>query len=153
MLKIGLILLSSIFLVSCGSTKSYQDLYPKALSKGVEFEMSFEDFSKLRNVDANNLNEESFRITYVEEVNSENVEHIAYYFDKDGDKPLYEMIFIYKDTVTRNTDAEALLGKPNNGEEWLLEMKPYNLMAWKFRKKLILAALIPGTEWAEEVGN
>lgn len=143
-------LATSFLLFSCVHTKTYKDLYPSALSKGVDFNMSLADFNKLKGTSTADMTDDSFRWVYLESLNDDKVSDIVYYFDKDGDQPLYEMIFIYKDTTVRNSDAQNLLGAPNSGKEWRLEMEPYTVTAWKYMSKLVMAAIIPNTEWWDE---
>ena len=141
--------ITALSISSC-ATSGYQKHYPEQLSKKVDFDMPLSDFNDLKGTSASDMKDESFRYVYVEEISDSELANIVYYFDKDGDQPLYEMIFVYKDTNTLNTAADKLLGDPNYGEEWRLEKKPYVLTAWKYKTKLVLAALIPNTEWAEK---
>ncbi len=111
--------------------------------------MSLADFNNLKGTSTSDMKDDSFRWVYLETVDDENMTDIVYYFDKDGDQPLYEMIFIYKDTIALNEAADQLLGPPNDGKEWRIAKDPYALTAWKYKTKLVMAALIPETEWAE----
>lgn len=140
----------ALILSSCGTSKNYSDLYPKGLDSKVSLGMPLDDFLQLRGISTDDLTDDTFRKIYVEPSKSEDITDIVYYFDADGDQPLYEMIFIYKDEAKRDAEAEKLLGEPNDGEEWKLERKPYDILAWKYKNKLILVAVIPETEWAEE---
>ncbi|MCR9170969.1 MAG: hypothetical protein NXI10_00640 [bacterium] len=134
---------------SCASTRSYGKKYPEQLHKEVDFNMSLADFNSLKGTQTSDMKDDSFRWVYLESIEDEKMTDIVYYFDKDGDQPLYEMIFIYKDTVARNEAADKLLGAPNDGEEWRIVQEPYTLTAWKYKNKLVMAALIPNTEWDE----
>lgn len=140
----------ALILSSCGTSKNYSDLYPKGLDSEVYLGMPQSEFLKLRGISADALTDNTFRKIHVEPSKSDDITDIIYYFDADGDKPLYEMIFIYKDENKRDADAKNLLGEPNDGEEWKLERKPYDIKAWTYKNKLILVAVIPETEWAEE---
>jgi hypothetical protein len=137
-----------LLFVGC-ATSSYGKYYPKQLQKKVEMNMSLSDFNALKGTSTKDMQDDSFRWVYLEEVEDEDITDIVYYFDKDGDQPLYEMIFIYKDVATLDRAADELLGVPNDGEEWRIEIAPYTLTAWKYQSKLVLAALIPQTEWNE----
>lgn len=138
--------LTTIFLLQgCASAK-----FPAALDKKVDFNMSLDYFNLLKGTSTADMQDDSFRWVYNEEVNDDKLSNIVYYFDKDGSRPLYEMIFIYKDKNVRNKEANELLGYPNNDGEWRLEKAPYTIIAWNFESKLVMAALIPNTEWWEE---
>ncbi|GAB5417405.1 MAG: hypothetical protein Crog4KO_29870 [Crocinitomicaceae bacterium] len=141
-----LILLS---LTSCGSKRDYGKIYPEDLSKKVDFNMSISDFNALKGTSTADMQDGSFRWVYHEKVEGGDVTDIVYYFDKDGMQPLYEMIFIYNDTTARNAAADKLLGPPNHEGEWRFTNGPHTISAWKYKTKLILAALIPKTEWNE----
>lgn len=94
----------------------------------------------------------SFRTVLVEELSRGPVQTAVYYFDRDGDEPLYELILLYPDTATRNAETRALFGPPNHeGSEWRYDSgEGYPLWAWTFQQKLVIAAVLPGTEWADE---
>lgn len=153
MFKYLLFILTATTLMSCNSTKNaYKKYYPHALSKAVYFDMPISEFHALKGTSNADCTDDSFRYVYLEEVDDENVENIVYYFDKDGDMPLYEMIFIYKDEASRDAEAKKLLGAPNDGEEWKFKLDPYEMHAWNFQTKLVMVTLIPQTEWGEEYG-
>ncbi len=142
----ALLLLS---LSSCGSRRDYGEIYPEVLDKKVDFNMTISDFNTLKGISTLDMQDDSFRWIYHEKVQDSDVTDIVYYFDKDGTQPLYEMIFIYKDTATRNAAASELLGPTNYEGEWRFTDGPHTLSAWTYKTKLILAALIPNTEWNE----
>ena len=150
MLRFAFIGLLALLISSCGTTKAYGDLYPNGLDSKVYLGMPMNDFVELRGVTVSDFKDDTFRKIYVDKATSEDITDIVYYFDADGDQPLYEMIFVYKDESTRDAEAKRLLGEPNNGEEWKLEREPYDVLAWKYKAKLILVSLIPDTEWADE---
>ncbi len=140
-----------IIATSCSTSKNaYNDIYPKSLEEGVYFDMPLEEFKTLKSIDSSMMIDDGFRSIYVENIKEGSVSDIVYYFDADKNAPLYEMIFIYNDTLVRNADAKALFGAPNDGKEWRFNRKPYDISAWTFKNKLIIAALIPLTEWADE---
>lgn len=150
MLRFAFIGILTLLISSCGTSKNYSDLYPKGLDSEVYLGMPLSDFLKLRGISVSDLSDENFRKTYVDQSNSNEITDIVYYFDTGRDQPLYEMIFVYKDESARDADAKRLLGEPNNGEEWRLDREPYDVLAWKYKAKLILVSLIPDTEWADE---
>ncbi|XOV65990.1 MAG: hypothetical protein ACFHU9_10175 [Fluviicola sp.] len=138
-----------LLITSCATSRTYGKKYPEQLNKDVDFNMSLADFNALKGSKTDNMKDDTFRWVYVEEIADDKMTNIVYYFDKDGNQPLYEMIFIYNDTIARDEAADKLLGVPNNGQEWRFEQDPYPLTAWKYKNKLVLAAVIPQTEWDE----
>ena len=113
--------------------------------------MSLADFNARKGTSTADMQDNmSFRWVYLEEVNDEKLSNSIYYFDKAGTQPLYEMIFTYQDESVRDKEAMELLGPPNNKDKWRLEKDPYTIIAWKFKNKLVMAALIPNTEWWNE---
>ena len=136
-----------LFLFSC-QTQRY---LPETVDEAIHFGMSLDDFKALKGDKVSLVEDEmTFRATYLEEINSGGLEYIGYYFDMDNHKPLYEVILIYKDEAQRDKVAKELLGEPNaeGGKEWRITPKKGDpIMAWTYKKKLIIAAQIPETEW------
>ncbi len=113
-----------------------------------------EEVAKQRDIKSADLQDDDFRITVYEKMDHPEIEGTGYYFDAEGKKPLYELIIVYKDEALRDAAAAKLLGSPNyeNNTEWLLPGKNgYQIKAWKYKNKLIITALIPNTEWYEDV--
>jgi hypothetical protein len=76
---------------------------------------------------------------------------VVYYFDAEGEAPLYEMILIYADEASRDEAAAKLFGPPNADKEWHFpKHKGFPFRAWPYQTKLVLAAALPGTEWEGE---
>ncbi len=96
--------------------------------------------------------ETDFRIILIEAFDKAQAESAVYYFDADGDEPLYEIIAIYPDEATRDAVVADLLGEPNyQGSEWRYDSgEGYPIWAWTFKQKLVIAAILPNTEWADE---
>ena len=96
--------------------------------------------------------EGDFRTVLIEEPMPGKLESVVYYFDADGDEPLYEIIAIYPDKPTRDAVADELLGAPNfDNKEWRYDSgEGYQIWAWTFQNKLVIAAILPNTEWADE---
>ena len=94
----------------------------------------------------------AFRRIFLRDDVGEAFDSVAYYFDADGDKPLYEVILNYKDPAVRDAWVSSQLGPPNfKDSEWLFDSgEGYSLNAWTFQNKLIFAAILPGTEWDED---
>lgn len=102
--------------------------------------------------DFTELSKNNFRTVFLSNLNHSDIESVVFYFDNDKEKPLYEIIINYKSEVLRDTDTQKLLGAPNHKEkEWKLKSgKDYPIHAWTFQKKLVLVAVLPGTEWDGE---
>lgn len=150
MFRIPAYLIVFLVLASCAASKNdYKNITPKQQDKRVHFNMSISEFKTLKDLKMSDFIDDSFRWVYSEPLENETISDIVYYFDKDGEQPLYEMIYIYKDISDRDAAAQNLLGTPNNDKEWLLDRTPYPIKAWKYKNKLIMVAVIPDTEWAE----
>lgn len=89
----------------------------------------------------------TFRLVYIEELSDPRIDYLVYYFDAElPGNPLYEVIVNYHDPSYRDADAARLLGPvnaPNN--EWFFSGN-LEIVAWTYMNKLIVGALIPGTE-------
>lgn len=124
--------------------------FPKDMPK-VHFGMSLALFA-LEHKNISDLSSETytFRKVFLEEVEGAPFDQVIYYFDAEGDKPLYEVILIYPEGVNVEKVARGLYGPPNNGEEWSWTHKkghPVNI--WVYKQKIVIAAVMPGTEWVE----
>jgi hypothetical protein len=149
-----LFLFSALILFSsCGIFKKVDttDNFLPPEFEELEFGMSPTEVSELRPSIKFMDQNFDFRAVYLEENPATTIKSAIYYFDADGNKPFYELIIEYPDIASRDAAAEALFGKPNMGGEWYFEDKgPYPIKAWVFKEKLVVAALIPQTEWWED---
>lgn len=132
--------------------RSVKKYLPKDVRGTIYFGMSFDEFSKEKDIKDLSFTDDNFRHVYVEDVDDDNLRKIVYYFDTDNDMPLYEIIFIYKDEATRDAVAKYLLGKPNHKEkEWKFSHKKRkNFYAWTYQTKLIMMQPLKDTEWDGE---
>lgn len=154
------LLIAATLLSACSASKkagskgkSFQ--FPEEF-KGLEFNMSMKQVGAIRDLDSDQIQDGDFRFTVYEPLENSEIEGAGYYFDAEGDKPFYELIIVYKSEELRDAAAQKLLGEPNfeNNTEWQVRGKgPYEIRAWGFKTKLIIAALIPNTEWYEDVNS
>ena len=112
-----------------------------------------EVLSTRKNAELSKDNEYNFREVYSEQVDTGGIDFIVYYFDNEGDQPLYEVIINYDTEADRDKVVKKLLGAPNYKEkEWKFDIGgPYPLHAWTYKNKLIFAMPIKGTEWEEGI--
>jgi len=96
-----------------------------------------------------------FRVVYAEENPAPGIVRVDYYFDNEGERPLYELIIEYADLAERARVSRALFGD-SNVEDTVFEHawrvasgEGYDVTAWTFERVLVVAAVLPGTEWAE----
>jgi hypothetical protein len=148
-----IILTSTIILSSSNThfeTQKEKNYFPKVLKK-VRFGMNASQVESLL-TDFEKSETASFRTIYTSNLSDKSIETIVFYFDNDADQPLYEIIIDYKTEELRDKDAKKLLGAPNHKQkEWKLKSgKDYPIHAWTFQKKLIIVAVLPGTEWEGE---
>jgi uncharacterized protein YcfL len=141
----------TLIIASC-ATERY---LPDEVEKEVVFDMPLNDFLSLKNSKVEKQDDNaSFRHVYLENLANANVDYIGYYFDADGHKPLYEVIIGCKNETDRDKMGESLFGARNaeDNTEWHLKPKDFHeIKAWTFKNKLIITALIPNTEWFEDV--
>lgn len=78
------------------------------------------------------------------------VSEVTYYFDGDlPGHPLYELIVEWRSAQDRDAWVKAKLGAPNAGDQWSISGLPWPVRAWVFDNRYVVAAAMPGTEWAE----
>ncbi|MDX2359694.1 MAG: hypothetical protein QNK23_02730 [Crocinitomicaceae bacterium] len=140
-----------LVLTACHTLKhAYEDVFPLETPENVEFDMTLKDFLALE-MDSIYLMETTASGTmYYGSIQGELLDGAIYYFGPKGEEPLYEIIFMYISESDRDADAQRLLGDKNTEQGWSLEHEPYNVKAWTYESKLIIAARIPDTEWYEE---
>ncbi len=150
-------LLALIFIaIGCNPTKRAIKQHPVRAYLPTElqdlyFGMPLSEFEGMRSAEEQPSETYDFRRVFFEEFSDSEIEYVVYYFDNEGDLPLYEIIVAYRDADSRDQTARRLLGSPNAEEgEWRYDSREgYELMAWAFQKKLVFAAPLPGTEWNE----
>ncbi len=157
MKKLFIFVVFASFLISCSSTnpliKDSKDVLPKeVVEMGLYFGMRESDF-----LDNFKYEDKStsfgFRNIYTLKTKHPDIELISLYFDTDDNSPLYEMIILYPDEEKARQAGIAVLGQPNlNGTEWMFKRNnSHDIKAWNYQNKLIVTALIPNTEWYEEM--
>ena len=142
-------------LILVGHSLSAQAQVKKALPKEfkkIVFGMSLEQFAdKRKTAQPNKLTKESFRYAWMETFPTTDPIHTAkYYFSDKEEKPLYEVILFYRDLRARDNWLEKYFGTPNfkNNTEWeLVTKKGQQIRAWRYEDRLVVTALLPGTEW------
>ena len=122
--------------------------------KKIVFGMSLEQFAdKRKTALPNKLTKESFRYAWMETFpKSEPIHTAKYYFSDKEEKPLYEVILFYRDLRARDNWLEKYFGTPNfkNNTEWeLVTKKGQQIRAWRYEDRLVITALLPGTEWED----
>ncbi|MFT5819338.1 MAG: hypothetical protein ACI8ZM_000561 [Crocinitomix sp.] len=153
MKRILLVTSISLLIFSCINQKKEKRYLPEEVEKAIYFNISLSDFKDLKGGKAEIQDDGmDFRKVFFEAVNGTLIEYFGYYFDTDNKQPLYEILIGYNDEATANVAAIKLLGTPNYKDtEWKFELdKTHDILAWIFKKKLIIVALIPETEWYEE---
>ncbi|MBK6966511.1 MAG: hypothetical protein IPH20_22095 [Bacteroidales bacterium] len=79
------------------------------------------------------------------------LQNVTLVCDKDGDKPLYELIFEFENADSTLKFAELMFGVPNHPQldhYWVITVvsKEMVFLGWTFNNKLVLACNLPGTE-------
>jgi hypothetical protein len=146
----------SLLFVACGNRQKEKRYLPTEVAEEVYFNMPLDDFKALKGSKVEQIDDGmSFRKVFFEQQNDGLVEFLGYYFDTEGESPLYEVIIGYKEEASVGAESVKLLGEPNYKEkEWKFEVnKSFDILAWTYEKKLIIVALIPDTEWYEDVNK
>lgn len=125
--------------------------------KGIYFGMSESEFLKLKGPISPEKTDYDFREVYLAKTGETEPESVVYYFDNEKEKPLYELIIIYSSEEKAREEGDKLLGERNfeNNTEWFFDRDgdAYDIKAWNFKNKLVIAALVPGSEWYDEVNG
>lgn len=133
--------------------KDSKDVLPKALKK-IWFGMPLETFGEV--VPLRDLSEEEtsmdFRRVFADkdpDWKIDGLDYVVYYFDGEGTEPLYEIILNFSSEAARDAAAADWFGTPNaeDGEWWHPEHEAFAWRAWPFQTKLVVAAVLPGSEW------
>ena len=103
--------------------------------------------------DMEQVEQNDFRRVYLEPIHRYRIEEAYYYFDKEGEQPLYELILEFDSPFVRDDVAVELFGKPNYNDktEWRYPSgEGFDIRAWTVQRKLVIVGMLPNTEWAEE---
>ncbi|MGE0637614.1 MAG: hypothetical protein AB7G44_06770 [Bacteroidia bacterium] len=146
------LLLSSLLVLALSIAQAQPSAYAKytpSFLKDVPFETMRSDFEKLRPNAGKPSGIMGFRHEYAEKTKGK-TKLITYYFMGNGVDKLYEYIIDFKKKGANEKEAVKLLGPPNNNGEWLLKAdNGITVKAWTFSNSLVIAAVLPGSEWDE----
>lgn len=148
--------LISLLLFACGTSKKTSRILPDTVDQKIYFGMPLDEFKKLKADKVESVDDGMpFRHVFIEDIEHPELTNLGYYFDADNDKPLYEVLLIYKDEETMQRNAAEILGPPNYKEtEWKIERENApDMLAWTFKSKIIIVSLISGTEWHEDAAE
>lgn len=92
-----------------------------------------------------------FKEEYLLQSNNNGLKDVTFVCDKNGDKPLYEIIFQFDNADTTRKFTEMLFGPPNHPtleDYWVIAINGKNAVSlvWTFNNKLVVACNLPGTE-------
>ena len=139
--------------------KAQKKFFPKELrKKGVYFGMPKVELLRAFSDAKANDGFINFRKVYTLKPLSKRFQESQCYLDSEGYFPLYEFILIIADGYSNETIARELFGPPNfNETKWLFKPADtgldFEISAWTFQNKLIIAGALPGTEWEEGFDN
>jgi hypothetical protein len=93
----------------------------------------------------------SFRIEVEEHPESGSIREVSWYFDQDlPGQPLYEGIFEFDPGYDLLGYIRDRYGSPNSEGEWEFDSGAgFIVRVWTFDQKLVVAAVMKGTEWME----
>jgi hypothetical protein len=137
--------------ILCISITEAQNYLPDEFSD-LRFSMSLEEFKTIKKNISIPESMMDFRIEVIENKPAKGIHEITYYFDAEGNQSLYELIIDYKSAAKRDQVAAQLLKTPNyNGKEWrYTDQNGTTIWAWTYMNKLIIVAVLKGTEWEGE---
>ncbi|PKA83899.1 hypothetical protein ATE92_2068 [Ulvibacter sp. MAR_2010_11] len=148
-----LLFFSSTSLLAQNQSTIIDNAYPQGVSKEIYYGMPLSEFEQ--NIEGAELVEEnSFRIVFIQKLTTKEIQKIVYYFDLDGEKPLYEIIITYSNLQQPVNIAHSLFGEPNFDQtEWRVHTNEHKIWSWVFKEKLVIVANIPDTEWSSKWNN
>ena len=133
--------------------KQQQKFLPKVVKK-LYFGMPMEEFAlKKKRLPTDKLEREAIRYRWLETFSQKSdIAAAVYYFDLDGNKPLYEIVLFYRNIPARTKFLEKTFGPPNYNEvEWKFPTgEGFILRAWNYEDRLVIVGAIEGTEWEIE---
>jgi hypothetical protein len=92
-----------------------------------------------------------FRTEAIDSINQSGLSNITYFFDAEGNAPLYEFIVEFADDRIRREAAFEMLGPanyPGEADQWVIDINDSTAtIAWAFDNKLVVATNLAGTEW------
>lgn len=140
-------------LAGCGGAHSIQKKYFPKICKDLHLGMPLEEFARVRKrLPSESLTREEFRYSWLETFPRDKyIDAVVYFFDAEGDRPLYEMVIFYKDLTARDAWITRRYGPPNhNTYEWkFVSGENFPIRAWKFEERLVIIGEIEGTEWED----
>jgi hypothetical protein len=133
--------------------KQQRKYFPKEINS-IYLGMSLEEFARARpRLAPERLSRDGIRYRWTESFpQKSSLVAAIYYFGEEGEKPLYEIVLLYRDLSDRGEWVRKKLGPPNfNDREWkLASAEGFLIHAWLHEEKLIFAAELKGTEWEEQ---
>jgi hypothetical protein len=100
--------------------------------------MTLDEFKQIKDISGMEIDENEYVSYYTEPINTPEIQEYIYQFDKN--KVLYELIIEYRLDFDISSYMQELYGKPNNGEEWIFEIKEgFKLKIWKFINNFCIA--------------
>jgi hypothetical protein len=141
------LLAGQVYAQGHGHQKKY---FPKEI-KNIYLGMSLENFARKRShLAPEHLNRDGIRYRWRESFPEKSPLLAAiYYFGEKDERPLYEIVLLYRDLSDRGQWVRKKLGAPNfNEREWKLSSaEGFLIHAWLHEEKLVFAAELEGTEW------
>ena len=148
-----LLMLIPVLAFSQKPHKAQKKFFPKEMRKyKLYFGMPKAKLPAVFHSDTDLANGNNFRQVYQVQISSERIETVIYYLDNQKEIPLYELIIIMKEGQSNEALGRELFGAPNyEGKEWRLAKSKtgldFEVAAWTFQNKLIIAAALPDSEW------
>ncbi|QJE95596.1 hypothetical protein [Luteolibacter luteus] len=114
---------------------------------GIRMGMSLEHFRGTEHAKDASEKDFDFRITTTKRYQGKAFSEATFYFDNDGDHPLYEVIVEYPSEYDLPRHLAEKHGDPTHEGEWRYrDHDDYYIMIWTFINKVVIAANMKGTE-------
>jgi hypothetical protein len=133
------------------SCQDYSDAIVMIFDSGIKITMPADSIPLLLPDAVLQSNGLDFREEYLIMGGEKGLKEVTLVCDKDGDKPLYEVIFEFENADSTYRLAELMFGPPNHPQldnYWVLGVNGKNAVSlvWTFNNKLVIASNLPGTE-------
>ena len=136
------------------SCEDYSEAIVMVFNSGIKITMPADSIPLLLPDAVLQSNGLDFREEYLIMGGEKGLKEVTLVCDKDGDKPLYEVIFEFENADSTQKLAELMFGAPNHptlDNYWVISVvaKEMVFLAWTFNNKLVLACNLAGTEFED----
>jgi hypothetical protein len=146
-----LFLLTSCY-VQAQDVKDYNTAFNNAIALGFKMDMPLDTVKTLFKTGFETTPDSSdIRIVYQYDPKQYGLDNITFYFDKDGNQPLYAVFLQFSDADTLAAFCQKKLGTsdhPGMEDHWIIALDAYGIatLFWRDENFLVMANNLPETE-------